>query len=383
MLIVTNKLVTILLTQMIKLVQIVLGTFFGDEGKGSTVQWLADSDSLVVRFSGGPQCGHRVIYNGVEHVCSLVGSGVLKGVATYLHKDVYIDPISLYNELMYLKLQNGITPKIYVHPDCRIITPYDILQDYGDNKVKQDGTCGCGIHATFVRSKKCLITFKQAMENSYSILNKFHHRHVELDASFVNSCIALSEMVTIKKDAYLDYEHVILEGSQGLLLDMDNGFMPNCTPSRVGLNGVPEELLEDAEVFLVMRSYLTRHGNGYDPKNEDYLRKVYNIPEEPTNLDTGHQGKFKVGLFDLSLLQSALERHCLDNYARMYNIKFNAVVTHMDCAPKPNLLHVRDAGIFGEIPLKDTFRLYFIKEIIDFKHIYIGTGPSSEIALLV
>lgn len=379
---VTSKLVTTFLRQMIKSVQIVLGTFFGDEGKGSTVQWLTTKNSLVVRFSGGPQCGHRVLRNGMEHVCSLVGSGVLRGAATYLHKDVYIDPISLNNELFKLQIRNGICPKVYVHPDCRVITPYDIIQDYGNNKVRNDGTCGCGIHATFVRSTKCPITFKEVMENSLSALNKFHHRRTELDAPFVNSCITLSNKVIIKKDAYLDYEHVVLEGSQGLLLDMDNGFMPHCTPSRVGLNGVPEELLEDAEVFLVMRSYLTRHGNGYEPSNEDLIRKTYRNLDEPTNLDTGHQGKFKIGVFDIDLLQDALNRSHLDNYARMYNVKFNAVVTHMDCTPRENALTIRDGGhIMEDFPLNSVFDLSWIRRIIKVQNIYKGICSNSNIQL--
>lgn len=356
---------------MIKSVKIVLGTFFGDEGKGSTVQWLTTDKSLVVRFSGGPQCGHRVIYNGVEHVCSLVGSGVLKGAATYLHKDVYVDPISLYNEIMILK-EKGIHPKIYIHPDCRVITPYDIIQDYGDNKVRRDGTCGCGIHATFVRSKKCLITFKQAMENSYAVLNKFHRRRVELDAPFVNNCIALSDLVTIKENAFLDYEYIILEGSQGLLLDMDNGFMPHCTPSRVGLNGVPEELLEDAEVYLVMRSYLTRHGNGFEPVGEEFVREHYINLEEPTNLDTGHQGKFKIGMFSDRLLRDSYVRSHLDNYARMYNVKYNAVVTHMDCAPSLEYIDTLEYGIMD-------LRELFTSDVININNIYVGTGPESSI----
>lgn len=62
------------------------------------------------------------------------------------------------------------------------------------------------------------------------------------------------------------YDVLIFEGSQGLLLDMDCGFYPHVTPSRVGLNGVPKKYLKDAEVYLVTRSYLTRHGNGYEPK---------------------------------------------------------------------------------------------------------------------
>lgn len=358
---------------MIKSVRIVLGTFFGDEGKGSTVQWLANEKSLVVRFSGGPQCGHRVIYNGIEHICSLVGSGVLKGATTYLHKDVYIDPISLYNEIMALK-EKGIHPKIYIHPDCRVITPYDIVHDICDARVLKHGTCGCGIHATFVRSKKYPITFKKAMANPWVVLNDFSNRQVVLDAEFVNKCIALSDLVHIEKDVYLNYEDIILEGSQGLLLDMDNGFMPHCTPSRVGLNGVPEELLEDAEVYLVMRSYLTRHGNGFNPVGEDFIRKYYNNLEEPTNLDTGYQGKFKIGMFSDRLLRDAYSRSHLDNYARMYNVKYNAVVTHMDCNPGQDSIPTLEYGFMhlGEL---------FTSDVISVNNIYIGLGPNSDIIM--
>lgn len=358
---------------MIKSVKVVLGTFFGDEGKGSTVQWLTTDKSLVVRFSGGPQCGHRVIYNGVEHVCSLVGSGVLKGADTYLHKDVYIDPISLYNEIMVLK-SKGIYPKIYVHPDCRVITPYDILYDNHNALVAEHGTCGCGIHATFVRSKKYPITFQKAMANPWVVLNQFNNRRVVLDAKFINTCIALDDLVTIKKNAYLEYEDVILEGSQGLLLDMDNGFMPHCTPSRVGLNGVPEELLEDAEVYLVMRSYLTRHGNGYNPVGEEVIRSIYRALDEPTNLDTGSQGKFKIGMFSDRLMRDSFVRSHLDNYQRMYNVAFNAVVTHMDCTPCLDYIPTLE---YGDMPLEELF----ISDVINISNIFVGLGANSNIRL--
>ena len=84
--------------------QIVLGSLFGDEGKGNVVQWLCMNSykPLVIRFSGGPQAGHRVVYKGKSHVCSSWGSGVLLGVPTCLYKEVFIDPICIYNEYKVL-----------------------------------------------------------------------------------------------------------------------------------------------------------------------------------------------------------------------------------------------------------------------------------------
>ena len=86
-------------------VKIVIGSTFGDEGKGNVVQWLckqaldAGKKVAVLRYSGGPQAAHTVNYNGIEHVCSSYGAGVLLGVPTVLsNRHVLVDPISMQKE---------------------------------------------------------------------------------------------------------------------------------------------------------------------------------------------------------------------------------------------------------------------------------------------
>jgi hypothetical protein len=111
---------------------------------------------------------------------------------------------------------------------------------------------------------------------------------------------------------------------------MDCGFMPHCTPSRVGLNGVPERYLQDAEVFMVMRSYLTRHGNGYEPFRGDIVREHFKL-DEPTNLNDGFQGVFKYGVFDENLLRRVIDRHHIDNLKLQHQFKLYGVITHLDC----------------------------------------------------
>lgn len=364
-------------------VKVVLGALFGDEGKGNTVQWLCQKalangeKPIVVRFSGGPQSGHRVIHNGVEHVCSLVGAGTLLGVPTFLGRNVYIDPISLKNEMEVL-MSKGITPEIYIDYKCRVITPYDILQDCGDSQVKEHGTCGCGIHATFMRNLKYAsetfnITFALGFPESY--LRKIGVNYLkDVDPSeFINACQWLCDHIKVmSEDWLLRYDTLIFEGSQGLLLDMDNGFMPHCTPSRVGLNGIPVNYLDDAEVYLVLRSYLTRHGNGYEPLHEDCIRSNYKNLEEHTNLDNGPQGKFKIGVLDLTLLRDAFVRHCLDNYARMYNVKYNLVITHMDCT-NGTIPVIRGIWHTPYVITPNDFNF----DIIRIHDIYLGYGPNS------
>ena len=156
--------------------------------------------------------------------------------------------------------------------------------------------------------------------------------------------------------------------------------MPNCTPSKVGLNGIPKKYLQNAEVFLVMRSYLTRHGNGYDPIREDFVRKYFRHLEEPTNLDNGPQGLFKIGVLDLDLVIRSFDRNHLDNYQRMYNIEYNVVITHMDCNPYPDVIPV--IFNFNKIDYIDIDKaMAYCFRYMSLKNTYLGLGPESEIVL--
>lgn len=320
--------------------QIVLGTFFGDEGKGSTVQWLCKEaidrgeKPLVIRYSGGSQAGHRIVCNGIEHVCSSFGSGTLLGVPTYLNENVMIDPISTKIEFEQLQKQ-GITPKLYAHPNVSIITPYDVAVNQADKEVMSHGSCGEGIYHTFLRGEKGYkLTLRNAIKNplwSFGYVSGYYHvgRNHDWEKKFVNALEWLKSFVVIPEEP-IDCDTRIFEGSQGLLLDMDCGFMPHCTPSRVGLNGVPERYLQDAEVFMVMRAYLTRHGNGYEPLRADMVREYFSL-DEPTNRNDGFQGVFKHGLFEESLLRRVFDRHHIDNWKELYHLTINGVVTHLDC----------------------------------------------------
>lgn len=323
--------------------QIVLGAFFGDEGKGSTVQWLCKEainrgeKPLVVRFSGGPQAGHRIVYNGKEHICSSYGSGVLLNVDTALNENVFVDPICIKKEYEVLQ-EKGITPDLTISFNCRCITPYDVFSNLSDTNNLNNGSCGMGIYQTYKRCKESnYSTLLQAVRNPEEFLNGVREYHKlipekEFEEMFKESIEWLLEHASFYEEPLFlkDYDTIIYEGSQGLLLDMDHGFMPNCTPSKVGLNGLSPEVLSDAEIFFVMRPYITRHGNGYIPQLSSELENYFTL-EEPSNLDTGIQGVFKRGVFDFSLLKTSFDRHCLSNYQYKYHMKFNIVLTHVDC----------------------------------------------------
>jgi len=402
-------------------INIVLGSLFGDEGKGNSVQWLCKraleegKNPLVIRFSGGAQAGHRVVNETDEHICSLFGSGVLLGIPTYLNENVYIDPVSLKREYEIL-VNKGFKPKLYINKKCRIVTPYDKIADFGDENVQKHGTTGCGIHGTFVRyneaehpqgmyalllNKYRLIYYKSDELTFLDIVKKYyetkHHKKIVIEKkdidNFENACSWFydntnMQLKNINRDndiifvddmplKYDNFDTLIFEGSQGLLLDMDNGFMPHCTPSKVGLNGIDEKYLNKANVYLVMRSYLTRHGNGFNPKDEEVVRKNYKNLFEASNFDHGPQGRFKIGLLEHRLIRDAFVRHKLDNYYRLYDCKFNVIITHMDCVNNDQLLIKSGRNILFERPSDITYDfggLGFVPE-----NIYLGYGPNSDI----
>lgn len=318
-------------------VKIVLGHTFGDEGKGVTVQWLCKKaieegkKPLVVRFSGGPQAAHTIFNRGTEHICSSFGSGVLLGVPTMYTKDVFLDPICLMNEYKVLK-SKGIDPKIFLAP-CRIITPYDVIAGRNNYKVRTDGTCGKGLYPTFERYnnqewKGRFFDTNRPKLMLKSVASYYNvDRMPEYDEMFQEACLEMMTDVFKNRPPLTDIDVLILEGSQGLLLDMDNGFYPHVTPSKVGLNGVPEDYLKDAEVYLVTRTYTTRHGNGYTPKSRLPYPLAY---KHETNINNEFQGEFKTGLLEVDLLNRAYERHHIDNYIKKYNMSLNLVITHMD-----------------------------------------------------
>lgn len=319
-------------------VKIVLGHTFGDEGKGVTVQWLCKKaieegkKPLVVRFSGGPQAAHTIFNGGTEHICSSFGSGVLLGVPTFLTGDVFIDPICMKNEYDVL-VSKGIKPTL-IRGFNRIITPYDVMAGRSDNKVLSDGTCGKGIYPTFKRYQGNIMHHLGVpmIDPDVTLALAANHygleRNKEYDDMFREAYLWMQTETTIFTASLLkEYDVWVYEGSQGLLLDMDNGFYPHVTPSRVGLNGIIESDLENAEVYLVTRTYTTRHGNGYKPR----IPHRYDLSNKhETNITNEFQGDFKTGVLEVDLLNKAYERHCINNYIKKYNMSLNLVVTHMD-----------------------------------------------------
>ena len=368
---------------------IVLGMTFGDEGKGVTTQWLCQQslkqgrNPIVVRFNGGAQAAHTVCLDGKEHICSTYGSGVLLGVPTSLSKDFFFDPISAYHEYQTLI---GLNPLLSVDPTCRVVTPYDVLAGVNNAKVLHDGTCGKGIFQTFKRynsqSFDDILNHKD-QENHlrmflYHVRNYYQvEKNDELEDLFVQSMLKLP--FTVTELTFEDHGEVIYEGAQGLLLDMDYGFYPNVTPSHTGLDNIPPDQLQGANVYLVTRTYTTRHGNGYEPRHE----LLWDLSgKHETNVDNEYQGPFKVGMLEFGLLHRAIDRHHLDVWQKRYNLKYHLMVTHGDLALKHGYFdYLFSDGQWGKVEVHDlhSIKNVFIHEMdktsLRFQSIRVNDSP--------
>lgn len=368
---------------------IVLGLAFGDEGKGVTTQWLCQQalkygrKPIVIRFNGGAQAAHTVNLNGEEHVCSTYGSGVLLGVPTFLEKDFYFDPIAAFNEYKTLETKS---PTLFVHPDCRVVSPYDIMAGINNAKVIKDGTCGKGIFQTFKRYNSS--NFQSVLPNKdkedllrmflYQVRSYYQvEKDSELEDLFVQSMQNLPFAVTSKPPISDDAE-LVYEGAQGLLLDMDYGFYPHVTPSHTGLDNIPPDMLADADVYLVTRTYTTRHGNGYEPRHP--LSWDLSAKHE-TNVENEYQGTFKTGALDFDLIYKAIDRHHLDVWQQKHHLQYHLMVTHGDLALQNGYIeYLVHNQVFKE-KTKDTndIKQLFIRmmdnEPITFQSIKVSLSP--------
>ena len=134
------------------MIDIVLGAFFGDEGKGQCVNNLCNEDSIVVRFSGANQVGHNVVHDGIQHCFRNFGSGTLKGVPTYWSDYCVCDLHTLLIEMTELH-KLGITPKIIFSPSCELVTPFDVIHQWNNVDNRKHGTVGTGFKSTLDRVK--------------------------------------------------------------------------------------------------------------------------------------------------------------------------------------------------------------------------------------
>ena len=324
---------------------IVIGKNFGDEGKGLATDYFAaeavkkNASCIAVRFNGGAQAGHTVDTVSGRFVFHELSSASFRRVDTYWAKDFLPDLYKLEEELNEFKGLTGFAPKIYAHPYCRIVTIDDVLTNMAAETARgkeRHGSCGMGIYEAVVRSESHPLyikdvkgmtaeslykTLKELREEYYSVRLKellgaikepeycINHSKdfdefldlLKEDNVLRNAAEGIcrgAEFIELKEHSFIsEFDEVIFEGAQGLLLDTDNTeFAPHISASHTGAKAAvdicSEEGIKDIEIAYVTRTYVTRHGAGVLPFEEEWPK--YNLKiDDATNIENPWQGMIR------------------------------------------------------------------------------------------
>ena len=277
-------------------VNVLVGIQWGDEGKGKIIDVLTSAAEMVVRFQGGNNAGHTVENGDEKHVLHLVPSGILRpGVPCVIGNGVVVDPIELKKEMELLRDRGVDISSIQVSSRCQLIMPWHKLLDAFNEssaakKGKKIGTTLRGIGPAYtykvartgIRGGEILNkeAFKQRFMEQGEAYNKLYvpagATELDLEAAWKDLEPALDfvkpyirdTVVTINEAAQAG-KKVLLEGAQGMFLDIDHGTYPFVTSSNTTTGGActgtglsPRAV---TRVWGVIKAYTTRVGEGPFP----------------------------------------------------------------------------------------------------------------------
>jgi adenylosuccinate synthase len=338
-----------------KQVAITVDLGFGDSGKGTTVDALVRrmEAKLVVRASGGMQCGHTVVTSeGKRHIFRQFGSGTLAGARTFYGPRALFSPLGLVHEadqLLALGIPNPYA-LFHLHRDALLTSRAHVLL----NRIRETlrhrhrhGSCGMGIGETrryedhypgagprardlldrdAIRSKLSALYLHfqaeaealiwSADSGPHQIAAQEYQEELNSQDEFeaeLEVYEAVAERIHITDTGYLTTllrgsTPVVFEGNQGVLLDEIHGFDPYHTWADTTATSALD-LLDDAgytsghTIYGILRAYHTRHGAGPFPTESDELARRLQEPDNPEN---PWQGAFRVGSFDFVLADYAL-----------------------------------------------------------------------------
>ena len=274
---------------------VVLGSQWGDEGKGKIVDLLTEKASAVARFQGGHNAGHTLVVDGKTTVLHLIPSGILReGVTCFIGNGVVLAPDALLKEMKELEENNvPVRERLRISPNCPLIMPYHVALDQareakrGSGKI---GTTGRGIGPAYEdkvarRAIKLADLFREDLEEKLRNLIEYHNfqltQYYKVEAIDFDETLKLCQewkeeirgMVTdVTEDLNqlrLAGENLMFEGAQGTLLDIDHGTYPFVTSSSVTAGGVSTGTgigpLYLDYVLGITKAYTTRVGSGPFP----------------------------------------------------------------------------------------------------------------------
>jgi adenylosuccinate synthase len=300
---------------------VVVGTQWGDEGKGKLVDWLTESAQGVVRFQGGHNAGHTLVINGIKTALHLIPSGIMRpGVKCYIGNGVVLSAAKLFEEIEGLeKAGVEVRSRLRISEACPLILPFHAALDVAREAAREQGgtekigTTGRGIGPAyedkiarralrvqdlkyperFAAKLKELLTLHNHVLTTFLGSKKFVfgdmlkpyivNGEVQFDAVY-NEAMRHAEllkpmMADVSRElneAHLKGENLLFEGAQGTLLDVDHGTYPyvtssNCVAGNASAgSGVGPNLLH--YILGITKAYCTRVGGGPFPTELDWAK---------------------------------------------------------------------------------------------------------------
>ncbi len=278
---------------------VVVGTQWGDEGKGKLVDWLTESAQGVVRFQGGHNAGHTLVINGVKTALHLIPSGIMRpGVKCYIGNGVVLSAAKLFEEIEGLeKAGVEVRSRLRISEACPLILPFhaaiDVAREAAREKVgiEKIGTTGRGIGPAYedkiarralrVQDLKYPERFATKLRELLTlhnfVLTEFlHAQPIDYDSVYAESMrhaeLLRPMMADVSRelnDAHRAGANLLFEGAQGTLLDVDHGTYPyvtssNCVAGNAAAGaGVGPGMLH--YILGITKAYCTRVGGGPFP----------------------------------------------------------------------------------------------------------------------
>ena len=278
-------------------VTVIVGTQWGDEGKGKITDLLSRDMDMVVRYQGGNNAGHTVVIKDETFKLHLIPSGIFyANVLCVIGNGVVIDPAVLLQEIETLKTKGFSVDNLKISSQAHVIFPYHRYMDQAQEKKREAGRIGTtcrgigpcyvdkfnrrGIRISDLYNEK---VFREklewnATEKSF-LLNKFYGMKVKINVNEVMSeylgyahgikKYVVEESTSLVYNAIKKKKNVLLEGAQGTMLDVDQGTYPYVTSSNPAAGGAcigagigPQHI---NDVIGVVKAYITRVGSGPFP----------------------------------------------------------------------------------------------------------------------
>ena len=317
---------------------VVIGTQWGDEGKGKIVDWLTDRAQGVVRFQGGHNAGHTLVIGGKKTVLHLIPSGILRGdVDCFIGNGVVVSPQALLEEMDQLEAAGvrGVVARLSISEACPLILPYHSALDHAREASKGEkkiGTTGRGIGPAYedkvarrairlqdlLDERRFAAKLRELLEFHNFVLEKFYQQSPVPFQKTLDETLALAPrfaplIADVPRALYHANragKNLLFEGAQGSLLDIDHGTYPFVTSSNcvagAAAAGAGIGPMHLHYVLGITKAYSTRVGGGPFPTElSDDVGELLRQRGQEFGATTGRPRR--TGWFDAAALKRSIQ----------------------------------------------------------------------------